>query len=63
MRRAALIFAGRVPTDAEYAAAERGADALRAAIRGLMTGPEFHEFLIRGANDRLLTERDVRRSP
>ena len=58
LRRAALIFAGRTPTDAEYAAAERGADALRAAIRGLMTGPEFHEFLIRGANDRLLTERD-----
>ena len=58
LRRAALIFAGRIPTDAEYAAAQRGADALRATIRGLMTGPEFHEFLIRGANDRLLTERD-----
>ena len=58
LRRAALIFAGRTPTDAEYAAAERGADALRAAVRGLMTGSEFHEFLIRGANDRLLTERD-----
>ena len=58
LRRAALIFAGRIPTDAEYAAAERGADALRAAIRGLMEGPAFHEFLIRGANDRLLTERD-----
>ena len=58
LRRAALIFAGRTPTDAEYAAAERGADALRATIRGLMTGPEFHEFLIRSANDRLLTERD-----
>ena len=60
LRRAALIFAGRIPTDAEYAAAERGADALRAAIRGLMTGPEFHEFLIRASNDRLLTERDFR---
>ena len=59
LRRAALIFAGRIPTDAEYAAAERGPTALRATIRGLMTGPEFHEFLIRGANDRLLTERDV----
>ena len=58
LRRAALIFAGRTPTEQEYAAAERGADALRATIRGLMTGPEFHEFLIRGANDRLLTERD-----
>ena len=58
LRRAALIFAGRIPTDAEYAAAQRGADALRATIRGLMTGPEFHEFLIRGANDRLLTDRE-----
>ena len=58
LRRAAIIFAGRTPTDAEYAAAERGADALRATIRRLMEGPAFHEFLIRGANDRLLTERD-----
>ena len=41
LRRAALIFAGRIPTDAEYAAAQRGAEALRATIRGLMTGPEF----------------------
>ena len=58
LRRAALIFAGRVPTDAEYAAAQGGAEALRATIRGLMTGPEFHEFLIRASNDRLLTDRD-----
>ena len=57
LRRAALIFAGRNPTEAEYAAAQRGATALRRTIRGLMTGPEFHEFLIRGANDRLLTNR------
>ena len=57
LRRAALIFAGRIPTDGEYAAAERGTTALRATIRALMTGPEFHEFLIRGANDRLLTDR------
>jgi len=60
LRRAALIFAGRIPTDAEYAAAQGGADALRATIRGLMTGPEFHEFLLRGANDRLLTDRELR---
>ena len=58
LRRAALIFAGRNPTDAEYAAAQGGAAALRATIRGMMTGPEFHEFLIRGANDRLLTDRE-----
>ena len=29
-------------------------------IRGLMTGPEFHEFLIRASNDRLLTDRELR---
>ena len=58
LRRAALIFAGRIPTEAEYAAAQGGAAALRATIRGLMTGPQFHEFLIRGANDRLLTDRE-----
>ena len=58
LRRAALIFAGRNPTEAEYAAVAGGdEDALRATIRGLMTGPQFHEFLIRGANDRLLTDR------
>ena len=59
LRRAALIFAGRIPTDAEYAAAQGSADALRATIRGFMTGPEFHEFLLRGANDRLLTDRNI----
>ena len=60
LRRAALIFAGRNPTEAEYAAvAEGDASALRATIRGLMSGPQFHEFLTRGANDRLLTDRNI----
>ena len=60
LRRAALIFAGRLPTEAEYAAVEGGDEtALRATIRGLMEGPEFHEFLIRASNDRLLTDRDI----
>ena len=57
--QAALILAGRIPTDAEYASlgdapADHGR--LRTAVRGLMTGPGFHEFLIRAANDRLLTD-------
>ena len=56
--RAAIVFAGRIPTAEEYAAVEGGTeDDLRRAIRRLMQGPEFHEFLIRGANDRLLTDR------
>ena len=59
LRRAALIFAGRIPTEAEYAAVEGGDEsALRATIRGLMEGPQFHEFLLRASNDRLLTDRD-----
>ena len=57
LRRAALILAGRTPTDEEHAAVQRGGPALRETIRGLMTGTEFHDFLIRAANDRLLTNR------
>ena len=61
LRRAAIVFAGRIPTDEEYASIEHGGIAsLRAAIRGLMTGPGFHDFLIRGANDRLFTDREDR---
>ena len=58
LRRAALIFAGRIPTDEEYASIYTGPTALRRTIRNMMTGPAFHEFIIRGANDRLLTDRD-----
>ena len=59
LRRAAIMFAGRAPTEAEYASIRTGGSAsLRKAVRALMTGPGFHEFLIRGANDRLLTDRD-----
>ena len=58
LRRAALIFAGRIPTDEEYAAVEGGDESvLRATIRGLMEGPQFHDFLLRASNDRLLTDR------
>ena len=57
LRRTALIFAGRVPTHAEYDAMEAGTIELREAIRNLMAGPRFHGFLLRAANDRLLTDR------
>ena len=58
LRRAAIVFAGRLPTNDEYSSVETGGlTSLRAAIRGLMKGPEFHEFLIRAANDRLFTDR------
>ena len=58
LHRAAILFAGRLPTDAEFEAVSDGQDAsLRQAIRGLMAGPGFHDFLIRASNDRLLTDR------
>ena len=59
LRRAAIIFAGRIPTDEEYEAIRgASADQFRAAIRNLLQGPDFHEFLIRASNDRLFTDRD-----
>ena len=58
LRRAALVLAGRAPTAQEYATLR--ADGVRSALRSLMTGPGFHEFLIRAANDRLLTDREDR---
>ena len=61
LRRAAIVFAGRIPTEAEYTSIGGTDDALRVAIRGLMQGPEFHEFLLRASNDRLLTDREMER--
>ena len=56
--RAALLFAGRAPTDAERASAVDDAG-LRTAVRGVMQGDNFHEFLLESANDRLLTDRQL----
>ena len=59
LRRAALLFAGRLPTESELRAVSGGEESsLRRTIKGLMTGPGFHDFLIRAANDRLLTDRE-----
>ena len=60
LRRAALIFAGRLPTRSEIGAVSDGRiSSLRRTIRNLMRGPKFHEFLIRASNDRLLTDRHL----
>ena len=59
LRRAALLFAGRNPTAAELDALATGKVRIRRAIRDLMQGPGFHDFLIRAANDRLLTDKHV----
>ena len=56
LRKAAILFAGRVPSAAELAAVSNASDTqLRSAIRDLMDGDGFHDFLTNGANDRLLT--------
>ena len=58
--RAALTFGGKIPTREEREAVDNGTgEDLRTAIRNLMTGPGFHEFLIRASNDRLLTDRHL----
>lgn len=60
LRRAAIVFAGRIPTEDEYATLiESDESSLRNAIRALMEGPGFHDFLIRTSNDRLLTDRHL----
>jgi hypothetical protein len=57
LRRAALILAGRLPTSAELEAVANASDEqLRQAILDLMQGDGFHQFLLNGANDRLLTD-------
>jgi len=56
LRRAAIMLAGRLPTDVEIAQVTNGDDdVLRSTLRGLMQGDGFHQFLLEGANDRLLT--------
>ena len=53
LRRAAIMLAGRAPTDSEIAQVEAGNEAtLRTTLRSLMTGDGFHQFLLDGANDR-----------
>ena len=54
LRRAALLFQGRLPTDDEINSTASD-EALRTALLGLMEGPAFREFIVTGVNDRLLT--------
>ena len=61
--KASLIFGGTIPTGEEQEAVDNGTEEdLRAAIRELMTGPGFHQFLLRASNDRLLTDRHLGRA-
>ena len=55
LRRAALLLQGRLPTDAESKSVVSD-DTLRVALRALMKGAAFREFVVTGVNDRLLTK-------
>ena len=58
LRNAMMMLAGRKPNEEERATVAVGGDAALAdVLRGAMTGPAFHDFLLRGANDRLLTDK------
>ena len=57
LRRAALILAGRIPTDAEIRKVRDGDESdFDEVLLGLMEGEGFHQFLIEGTEDRLLIE-------
>ena len=53
LRRATLLMQGRLPTSQESDAVVSDAT-LRQALRNLMQGPEFREFVVKATNDRLL---------
>ena len=56
LRRAAVLLAGRVPSQAMINRGTASEGALKVELKGLMEGEGFHDFLITGANDRLLTD-------
>ncbi len=57
LRKASLLFAGRLPTQQEIDSVSSGdEDELAGTIRDLMNGEGFENFLMESANDRLLTE-------
>jgi len=57
LRKAAILFAGRLPTTSELASVASGTDEeLSTAIRALMDDAGFRTYLLESANDRLLTE-------
>ena len=56
LRRAGLLLSGTIPTQAMINRASQSDQALRAEVLKMMSGDGFHNFLVHGANDRLLTE-------
>ena len=56
LRRAGILLAGEIPTNAMINRASQSDAALRSEILKFMDGDGFHNFLVTGANDRLLTD-------
>jgi hypothetical protein len=56
LRRASLLLAGAVPTDEALSEAQKSDAGLRQQVFGLMQGKGFRDFIIRGADDRLLVQ-------
>ena len=55
LRRAGLLLAGRIPSPSSIESAKQSDNALRSEVLAMMSGYGFHDFLITGANDRLLS--------
>ena len=56
LRRASLLFSAQVPDAAAIELASKSEEGLRQQILASMSGRAFHDFILRGANDRLLVE-------
>ena len=56
LRRAAILLAGKTPTTDAVERAVRSDAALKSELLGLLSGENFHQFLVTAANDRLLTD-------
>ena len=56
LRRASLLFSAQVPDAASIELASKSEEGLRQQILASMSGRAFHDFILRGANDRLLVE-------
>jgi hypothetical protein len=56
LRRAAILLAGNVPTNAALERVTASDEALKWDLKRLMSGDGFHDFLVTAANDRLLTD-------
>ena len=56
LRRAAILLAGKVPSQAAINRATVSDAALKDELIKLMKGDDFHDFIVTGAGDRLLTD-------